>query len=88
MPAVLVECAFISNPHEAGLLSTPAFRQRIAEGIYNGLVTYARAKKMGGAAPVSTEEAQAIETIKEKKLELDREIHQAKPKVAPNFDER
>lgn len=33
MPAVLVETAFISNPHEENLLRTKAFRGKIADGI-------------------------------------------------------
>lgn len=37
MPAVLVETAFISNPREEKLLATPAFQQRLAAGIVNGL---------------------------------------------------
>lgn len=39
-PTVLVEAGFLSNPHEAHLLSMPHYQQRIAEAIYYGLVTY------------------------------------------------
>lgn len=88
MPAALVECAFISNPREASLLSSSAFRQRIAEGIYNGIIAYARAKKLAGEAPPSDEDTEAVEVIREKKKEIDQEIHQGKPNVDPDFDER
>ncbi|MCL5773682.1 MAG: N-acetylmuramoyl-L-alanine amidase family protein [Firmicutes bacterium] len=40
MPAILIETAFISNPEEGKLLSTPEFRQKLAEAIYGGLKTY------------------------------------------------
>ena len=41
MPAVLVEGAFISNPADALLLANPDVRQAMAEGIGQGIVTYA-----------------------------------------------
>lgn len=37
-PAVLIECGFISNKTEAGRSSTAAHRQKIAEGIVEGIV--------------------------------------------------
>jgi N-acetylmuramoyl-L-alanine amidase len=40
MPSVLAEIAFISNPRDEGLLKTPAARQRIAEGLYQGISGY------------------------------------------------
>lgn len=40
MPAVLVECAFVSNYKEGSLLITEEFRQKIAEGIAEGLRNY------------------------------------------------
>jgi N-acetylmuramoyl-L-alanine amidase len=46
MPAVLIETAFISNAHDAALLSTPSFLQNMAQGIANGVKAYA------GAPPV------------------------------------
>ncbi|MFZ4764922.1 MAG: N-acetylmuramoyl-L-alanine amidase, partial [Roseimicrobium sp.] len=36
--AVLVECAFISNPNEAALCATPAHRQKIADAIARGIL--------------------------------------------------
>jgi N-acetylmuramoyl-L-alanine amidase len=41
MPAVLIETAFISNPHDAALLRTTAFLQNMAQGIANGVTAYA-----------------------------------------------
>lgn len=37
MPAALIELAFISNPNEEKLLATPAFQQKLAQGIVDGL---------------------------------------------------
>ncbi|MDK2960711.1 MAG: N-acetylmuramoyl-L-alanine amidase [Bacillota bacterium] len=44
MPAVLVEVAFISNPSEEKLLADPAFREKAAQGIFNGILSYFRIK--------------------------------------------
>ncbi len=41
MPAVLVETAFLSHPQEGALLGDANYRQRIAEGIAQGLKQYA-----------------------------------------------
>ena len=41
MPAVLIETAFISNPHDVALLRTPQFLQNMAQGIANGVKAYA-----------------------------------------------
>ncbi len=40
MPSILVETGFISNPGEAKRLSTPAYRQEMAEKIFNGIQHY------------------------------------------------
>ena len=40
MPAVLTEVAFISNQSEFNLLNDPAFRQKAAQGIANGILRY------------------------------------------------
>lgn len=40
MPSILVEVSFISNRQEGRLLATPAYRQRIAEGILDGVRRY------------------------------------------------
>ncbi len=40
MPAVLVESAFISNPVEEALLKTPAFQNKVAQSICQGMVNH------------------------------------------------
>jgi N-acetylmuramoyl-L-alanine amidase len=39
-PAALVEVGFLSNPKEASQLATAAYRDRVAEGIAQGILTY------------------------------------------------
>ena len=41
MPSVLAEIGFVSNPRDEALMKKPEFRQRIAEGLYQGLAKYA-----------------------------------------------
>jgi N-acetylmuramoyl-L-alanine amidase len=43
MPAVLVECGFLSNPVEAQRLATPAYQDRLADGIASAIVRYLNA---------------------------------------------
>ncbi|WGE80445.1 N-acetylmuramoyl-L-alanine amidase [Actinobacillus equuli subsp. haemolyticus] len=38
--SILVETGFLSNPVEEQKLATPAYRRKIAQAIYNGLVAY------------------------------------------------
>jgi len=40
MPSVLTEISFLSNPSDEQLLKKPEHRQRVAEGLYQGMVTY------------------------------------------------
>jgi N-acetylmuramoyl-L-alanine amidase len=40
VPTATVEMAYLSNPGEAALLATPAFRQDVAAGVRNGLEAY------------------------------------------------
>ena len=42
MPAVLVETAFLSNPDDYSRLTDDSWRQRVAEGIANGIDAYAQ----------------------------------------------
>jgi len=42
MPAVLVEASFMDRPDEAAALRTEAYRQKLAEGIAEGILRYAR----------------------------------------------
>ncbi len=39
-PAALVECGFLTNPVDARLISEPAHRSRIADGIARGILEY------------------------------------------------
>jgi N-acetylmuramoyl-L-alanine amidase len=36
-PAVLIEGGFLSNPDESKAINTPAYRQRLAEGVARAL---------------------------------------------------
>ena len=40
MPAVLIECGFLTNASERSLLTTEAYQEKIAWGIYMGIVDY------------------------------------------------
>lgn len=42
IPAVTVECGFLSNPEEAKLLQTDEYQNHIAWGIYAGIMDYFR----------------------------------------------
>ncbi len=39
-PAVLVELGFVNNPTEGSKLSTSAYRQKLADGLYNGIMSF------------------------------------------------
>lgn len=43
MPSILVETAFISNPHEERRLADPRYQRTVAEAIFRGLRRYLRA---------------------------------------------
>lgn len=40
IPSVIVECGFLSNPQEAELLKTDEYRQKLAWGVYIGIMKY------------------------------------------------
>ncbi|HKI10592.1 MAG TPA: N-acetylmuramoyl-L-alanine amidase [Candidatus Acidoferrum sp.] len=40
MPSILTEISFLSNPSDEQLLKKPEHRQRVAEGLYQGMATY------------------------------------------------
>jgi N-acetylmuramoyl-L-alanine amidase len=48
MPSVLIECGFLSNPQEAGLLVQPPYQQALADGIANAIVHYFNADEAAG----------------------------------------
>lgn len=47
-PAVLVECGFLSNASEAALLNQEDYRQKMADAISSGILTYLQDKKGTG----------------------------------------
>ncbi len=49
MPSLLVECGYLSNKREESLLGSSSYRQKVAEGIVDGIVSYAKEyRKSGG----------------------------------------
>ena len=50
MPGVLIEIGFLSNPNEERLLKTSAYRQKLAEGILEGIREYSQDKALVEAA--------------------------------------
>ena len=40
MPSILTEISFLSNPADEKLLKQPEQRQRVAEGLYQGISSY------------------------------------------------
>ena len=40
MPSILTEISFLSNPADEKLLKEPEYRQRVAEGLYQGVADY------------------------------------------------
>ncbi|MBM3705838.1 MAG: DUF4214 domain-containing protein, partial [Actinobacteria bacterium] len=72
MTSALVEGAFISNPDEEAKLNDPGFRERIAEGIYNGIVEYLN--KNGESVLINKKISSAqsfIRRVYQKSLNLD-----------------
>ena len=39
-PTVIVECGFLSNPNEAGLLATDEYQTKVAQAICMGIISY------------------------------------------------
>jgi N-acetylmuramoyl-L-alanine amidase len=65
MPSILTEIAFLSNPADEQLLKKPEQRQKVAEGLYQGVASYLQSlnsmtlnlpTKSTGAVPVSSVE--------------------------------
>jgi N-acetylmuramoyl-L-alanine amidase len=51
MPSILAEVAFITNPQEARLLKTDAYRQRIAQALFDAVRGYQRSLKSAAILP-------------------------------------
>ena len=45
MPNVLVEAGYISNPNEERKLKSASYRQKIAKGIYAGIMRFRQSKE-------------------------------------------
>ena len=50
MPSVLAEISFVTHKQEAQLLKTPAYRQQIAEALFDGVIRYQQSLKKGKGA--------------------------------------
>lgn len=53
MPSILAEISFLTNPQEAALLATIAYRQQIAEALFNGVTRYQQSLKADAHAVAS-----------------------------------
>jgi N-acetylmuramoyl-L-alanine amidase len=51
MPAVLIETAFLTNPHDYALLTSPAWRQQIVQEMADGISEYARQYPVASQPP-------------------------------------
>jgi len=40
MPSVLIECGFVSNPSDAGVLNMPEYRRTMGQAITSGIIHY------------------------------------------------
>lgn len=60
MPSVLAEISFLSNPQDEKLLKTPQHRQKLAEALFQGLLSYE--ETLSGIQVARTTEAEA-ETV-------------------------
>jgi len=49
MPAVLVECSFLSNPTEEQRLRDDSYRQKLADALHIGIENYAARRRMMNA---------------------------------------
>jgi N-acetylmuramoyl-L-alanine amidase len=58
-PGVLVEGGFLSNPQEAGLLRTEAYRQQVADWIFKGIMAYRKSQEtLTGPSRLSVQPAE------------------------------
>jgi N-acetylmuramoyl-L-alanine amidase len=65
MPSILTEISFLSNPADEQLLKKPEYRQRVAEGLYQGVSDYLQSMNSvamnGTARPGRPARAAAVE---------------------------
>lgn len=73
MPSVLTEISFLSNPADEQMLKKPDYRQRLAEGLYQGVASYLQSLNsvtvnLGGKPlPVRTPAPSAVEESRNQK---------------------
>jgi N-acetylmuramoyl-L-alanine amidase len=68
MPSILTEVSFLSNPADEKMLKQPEHRQRVAEGIYQGVASYLQSLNSMGVnqtnipAPRRTDTSASVES--------------------------
>ncbi len=68
MPSILTEISFLSNPADEKMLKQPEHRQRVAEGIYQGVASYLQSLNSMGVnqtnipAPRRTDTSASVES--------------------------
>lgn len=63
MPAILVECGFMSNKKEAALLKSKAYREKVAKAIVDGIVKTYGLKKAATASTGTTYKVEKGDTL-------------------------
>jgi N-acetylmuramoyl-L-alanine amidase len=67
MPSILTEISFLSNPADEKMLKKPEYRQRVAEGLYQGVASYLQSLNSmtvnlpGKTAPARTTSIASVE---------------------------
>lgn len=56
IPAVLIECGFLSNPDDAANLSDADYQRKVAYTIYNGILTYLTSKPADNASQTNAQQ--------------------------------
>lgn len=71
MPSILTEISFLSNPSDEQLLKKPEHRQRIAEGVYQGVAAYLQSMNSvavnGNVRPARTPVVSTVEQTRNQK---------------------
>jgi N-acetylmuramoyl-L-alanine amidase len=62
MPSILTEISFLSNPADEKMLKQPEHRQRVAEGIYQGVASYLQSLNSVGLNQAATPPARRAST--------------------------
>ena len=60
IPAVLIECGFLSNPDDAANLSDRDYQRKVAYTIYNGILTYLTSKPADNASQTTAQQTTVI----------------------------